>query len=130
MKKIPTNNLYIAVLWMVIFSNIFVKNSIVSFIFLLIETGLLFKIYRLFLKTNKQKDTYENLLNLESKLQTMTEEKDIPISILTEIKRITGADFIVYRSITQTAYGISRIGSIHPDKDYGEHGDILNYTIT
>jgi nitrate/nitrite-specific signal transduction histidine kinase len=130
MKKISTNHLYIAVLWMVIFSNVFVKNSIVSFVFILIEAGLLFKIYRLFLKTNKQKDTYENLLKLESKLQTMTEEKDIPISILTEIKRITGADFIVYRSITQTAYGMSGIGSIHPDKDYGEHGAILNYTIT
>jgi nitrate/nitrite-specific signal transduction histidine kinase len=130
MKKILTNKVYIVVLSMVMFSNLFVKDSIGNLILNLVEGCLLFIIYQLFLKTNKQKETNENLYKLEGKLQTMTEEKDIPIPILTEIGRITETDFIVYRSITHTAFGISGIGSIHPNKNYGEHGDILSYTIT
>ena len=129
MKKTLANNGYIIVLWMVIFSNLLVHNPTMSLLLILVETGLLLKIFLLFLETNKQRDLSEDLFLLESKLQTMAEEKDVPQSILKEIQRITGTDFIVYRSTTKASYGISGIGSLHHDKNYGDHGDILNYTI-
>ncbi len=112
-----------------IFSNLLVKDTRFSLVLILLEAGLLLKIFLLFLETNKQKDINENLYLLEGQLQTMTEEKDVPYSILKEIQRITGIDFIVYRSITHASFGISGIGSLQPDKNYGEHGDILDYSI-
>jgi signal transduction histidine kinase len=129
MKKTLANNSYIIVLWMVIFSNLLVTNPLMSLILILVEGGLLLKIFFLFRETSKQKDMSEDLFLLESKLQTMAEEKDVPQSILKEMQRITGTDFIVYRSTTKVAYGISGIGSLHHNKNYGDHGDILNHTI-
>ncbi|MCL6571409.1 MAG: ATP-binding protein [Bacillus sp. (in: Bacteria)] len=129
MMKSLANNSYITILWMVIFSNLLVTNPLMSHLLILVEAGLLLKIFFLLRDTNKQKEISENLFLLESKLQTMAEEKDVPQSILKEMQRMTGTDFIVYRSTTLASYGISGIGSLHDNKNYGDHGDILNYTI-
>jgi two-component sensor histidine kinase len=59
----------------------------------------------------------------------MTLKKDLSISILEEIQSLTGIEFIVYRSSVSTTHRISGIGSIHPDKNYGEFGDFMNQTI-
>jgi signal transduction histidine kinase len=129
MKNISKKNIYIIILLILIFLNILIENAFLSLFIAFAEMILLLKVILLHRKASLQKEMNEKLYSLEGKLQTMTTEKDLPKSILLEIQQITGIDFIAYRSSVSTPNGISGVGSIHPDKNYGEHGDVLNHTI-
>jgi signal transduction histidine kinase len=129
MKNIPKRNIYITVLLTMIFLNLLIDNTYLSLVIGFAEIILLLKVILLHRKANLQKDLNEKLYRLEGKLQTMTMEKDIPISILQEIKLITGIEFIVYRSSVSTMNGICGIGSIRDVSDYGKLRGVINNTI-
>jgi signal transduction histidine kinase len=129
MKNISKKNIYILVLLIMIFLNILIENAYLSLFIGLAEIILLLKVILLHRKANLQKELNDKLYRLEGTLQTMKMEKSIPISILQQIRLITGVDFIVYQSSISTLDGICGIGSIHHGTDYREHGGVINYTI-
>lgn len=129
MKSISKRNIYIAILLIIIFLTVFIENIFVSVFIAFAETALLLKVFMLHRRANMQKEKSEKLYRLEGKLQTMTVEKGIPISILEEIQSITETEFIMYRSSESAMNGTSGIGSLHPEKNYDEHGAVMSHTI-
>lgn len=95
-----------------------------------INIATLLKVYKLILESNRQRDLNESMYKFGLVLQTIKSDQEVSTQLLSDVKKMTDFDFIVYRS-QNNRYSIwdCVVGNTYPMEYFKPEGDILEYSL-